>query len=45
MKILNQSLIIAAAMSVFSAGAAEKRPNILMIAMNDLRPELKLKRG
>jgi arylsulfatase A-like enzyme len=41
MKILNPSLIIAAAMSVFSAEAAEKRPNILFISVDDLRPELK----
>jgi len=35
---------LATAMNLFSA-TAEKRPNILMIAMNDLRHELKLKRG
>ncbi len=39
MKKIKQILMIAAAITVYSAGA-EKRPNILMIAVDDLRPEL-----
>ncbi len=41
MKKIKPVLMIAAAINVFSA-AAEKRPNILMIAVDDLRPELNL---
>jgi arylsulfatase A-like enzyme len=39
MKTMKRVLMIAAAITAFSA-SAEKRPNILMIAVDDLRPEL-----
>lgn len=42
MKKKRQLMMIATAITVFSTGAAEKKPNILMIAVDDLRPELNL---